>query len=280
MILKRFLRLCFAVFISGNFVACKTTVENTVSSSQPVIKIESLDKQLLAVVFGYACHPTTLSINKFSDDYAGFAQIEIEKLYPGTTALSFQGAGADQNPIPRRTIPLAVQYGKQLAAIVERVLSEEMEPQESSLVTRYAEVDLLLDKPLSIGELTQIASGNDYQARWAQGMIHELQSKGSLIKSYPFPIEYWKIGSQELFVLGGESVVSYSVKLKEIFGEQIFVMSYANDVMNYIPSEVIIEEGGYEGYIAHRVYGLPAQWDKSIEAAIINEAKKLASKEQ
>jgi len=244
----------------------------------PVIKIEAPDKQLMAVIFGYACHPTTLSINQFSGDYAGFAQLELEKRYPGTTALFFQGAGGDQNPIPRRSIPLAIQYGKQLAATVERVLSEEMQQQESSLITRYSEIDLLLDNPLPLEELHEIAKKDDYQARWAKGMISELKTKGHLIKSYPFPVGYWQIGQQKLFVLGGESVISYSLKLKQIFGGQIFVLSYANDVMGYIPSEVVLEEGGYEGDTSQRVYGLPSKWSSGVESAIISELENIATK--
>ena len=49
-------------------------------------------------------------------------RLRLEKSHPGVTAMFFQGAGADQNPLPRRTIPLARQYGKELAASVERVL--------------------------------------------------------------------------------------------------------------------------------------------------------------
>jgi len=244
----------------------------------PVIKIEAPDKQLIAVIFGYACHPTTLSINQFSGDYAGFAQIELEKRFPGATAMFFQGAGGDQNPLPRRTIPLAVQYGKQLAATVERVLSEEMQQQESSLITQYSEIDLLLDDPLPLEELQEIAKNGDYQARWAKGMISELKTNGQLIKSYLFPVGYWQLGEQKLFVLGGESVIAYSLKLKQIFGEQIFVMSYANDVMGYIPSVVILEEGGYEGDTSQRVYGLPSKWSSTVESAIISELKNIATK--
>ncbi|MDD3504641.1 MAG: hypothetical protein PHE63_11255, partial [Eubacteriales bacterium] len=244
----------------------------------PVIKIEKPDKQLLAVVFGYACHPTTLSINKFSGDYPGFAQIELEKRFPGTMAMFFQGAGGDQNPLPRRTIPLAIQYGKQLAATVERVLSEDMPQQESRLITLYSEIDLQLEEPLPDEELQMIANGSDYQARWAKGMISELKTKGYLIQSYPFPVGYWQIGQQKLFVLGGESVISYSLKLKQIFGEQIFVMSYANDVMGYIPSEIVLEEGGYEGDTSQRVYGLPSKWRKSVEGSIIGKLKRIATK--
>ena len=261
-----------------NSITPTTELKGPNDYAVPVIKIESPDKQLLAVVFGYACHPTTLSINMFSGDYAGFAQIELEKRYPGVTAMFFQGAGADQNPLPRRTIPLAIQYGKQLAATVERVLSEEMPQQESNLITRYSEIDLLIDDPLPTEELQVIAKGSDYQARWANGIISELKTKGHLIKSYPFPVGYWQIGQQKLFILGGESVIAYSVKLKQTYGEQIFVMSYANDVMGYIPSEVILEEGGYEGDTSQRVYGLPSKWSKSVESKIISELKNITTK--
>lgn len=241
----------------------------------PVIKIANSDDEIIAVVFGYACHPTVLSGNQFSGDYAGFAQIELERLYPGATAMFFQGAGADQNPIPRHKVSLAVQYGKQLAAAVEQVLSEDMEKQESQLVTQYIEVELPFDKPLTQLQLQEIAQRNDYQARWAKEMIEEYEKNGEYIKSYSYPIGFWRIGNQDIVVLGGEVTVAYAVKLKEIFGDKLFVMAYANDVMGYIPSAVIIDEGRYEGDIAQRVYGLPAKWDKSIEPIIIDNVKKV-----
>nr|MBI1230342.1 hypothetical protein [Cytophagales bacterium] len=94
----------------------------------PVIKIETTEGALLSVIFGYACHPTVLDHYGWSGDYPGYAQIELEKLFPGTVAMFFQGASGDQNPIPRRSIPLAIQYGTSLAAAVERMLSEKMTP--------------------------------------------------------------------------------------------------------------------------------------------------------
>src|SRR5690554_4763731 len=65
----------------------------------PVIKVTDLSGEVQAIAFGYACHPTVLSGYDWSGDYPGFAQLEIEKLYPGATALFFQGGGADQNPL-------------------------------------------------------------------------------------------------------------------------------------------------------------------------------------
>jgi hypothetical protein len=73
---------------------------------------------------------------------------------------------------------------------------------------------------------------------------------------------------QLLFAMGGEVLVDYAHGLKRIFGQDAFVMGYTNDVMSYIPPAYVLEEGGYEGAIAHRVYGLPGKWTPDIEPKI------------
>ena len=65
---------------------------------------------------------------KFCGDYAGFAQIALEKAHPGAQAMFVAGCGADQNPLPRGTIELAEGYGEQLANAVERVLGGPLRP--------------------------------------------------------------------------------------------------------------------------------------------------------
>jgi neutral ceramidase len=237
----------------------------------PVLKVENNKGQMLAVVFGYACHTTTLGIYEFSGDYAGFAQIEVEKSYPGTTAMFFMGAGADINPMPRRTIPLAQQYGRELAAAVSRVLQEEMSELEPSMVTTYSELELKLSPPPSIKELTKIRDeGTGYQQRWAANQLKKLQEEGSLISSYPYPIQIWNLGHQVIAVLGGELVIEYAIELKKLFGHGTFVVGYANDVMAYIPSETILEEGRYEGESSQMVYGMPGTWEPGLQKRILN----------
>ena len=95
---------------------------------------------------------------------------------------------------------------------------------------------------------------------------------------YPYPIEVWKLGDQVIMALGGELVVEYSIGLKKLFGPDIFVLGYVNDDMAYIPSEEILEEGGYEGESSQMVYGLPSKWNPGIEAKIYEEMKKLGAK--
>lgn len=244
----------------------------------PVIKVVNRNGDLMAVAFGYACHNTTLSLYKWSGDYAGFAQAELEKMYPGATALFMQGCGADLNPLPRGNVQLAEQYGKELAAAVNRMLEEEMKPLRPELATSYSEIDLQLNTAPSREELQNVAeNGSGYEKRWAQNMIQQLDKGQALMSSYPYPVEVWKLGDQSMVALGGEVVVGYALELKRIFGEDVFVLGYSNDVMNYIPTALILREGGYEGASASMVYGLPATWKANIEADILQEVLKLAT---
>jgi neutral ceramidase len=254
-----------------------TEITGPGDAAVPVLKVADPKGKLLAIAFGYACHPTVLDIYKWSGDYPGYAQIELEKLYPGTTALFFQGAGADQNPLPRRSVPLAIQYGKTLAAAVERVLSEDMKPLDAKLATAYTEVNLSLTSVPTKSQLTALAEKTtDYQQRWAKRIIELIDKGEKFPTSYPFPLQVWKLGDQPIMTLGGELVVDYAINIKKIFGQETFVMGYSNDVMTYIPSTTILREGGYEGEVAAIVYGLPATWASDVEIEILNGIVQLA----
>jgi hypothetical protein len=246
----------------------------------PVIKVNDLQGNLLAVAFGYACHPTVLDQYEWSGDYPGFAQIELENTYPGTTAIFLSGAGADQNPLPRLTVGLAKQYGKELAAAVENVLEEDMRELMPQLSVSYSEIDLPMNQPMTENELLEIIQDSSayasYQQTWAERMLEKWKKQEPFISSYPYPLQVWQIGDQMVVNMGGEVVVEYAINLKQIFGQDIFVISYSNDVMAYIPSVTIIEEGGYEGLVSQQVYGLPNTWKPEIESMIIQEIINLA----
>lgn len=244
----------------------------------PVMKVTRPGGEIMAIAFGYACHPTVLDTTLLSGDYPGFAQIELEKEYPGAMALFFQGAGADQNPMPRRTIPLARQHGRTLVAAVDRVLEEEMKELGPTLTFAYREVDLGLNPPPTRDELVEyrdsIARG--YQKQWAARILSKMEQGERFPDSHPFPLQVWMLGDQPLFTLGGETVVGYAIQLKKIFGHDVFVMGYSNDVVSYIPTAVILHEGGYEGCVAQQVYGLAGTWAYDIESVIVSNMVELA----
>lgn len=243
----------------------------------PVIRIVDARGKLKTIVFGYACHPTVLDLYQWSGDYAGFAQLELERAHPGVMALFFQGAAGDQNPLPRRTVPLARQYGRELAAAVERVLDEPMRNLTAQLRTAYSEIELPLSAPPTEAELTKTIQENEgYVKRWATRMLAETKQGKPFLRSYPYPLQIWKLGSQSILSFGGELVIQYALDCKRRFGQDIFVMGYSNDVMGYIPSATILQEGGYEGASSQMVYGLPSIWAPEIPNLIDQEITRLA----
>ena len=222
--------------------------------------------ELKAVVFGYACHSTTLGIQKFSGDYSGFTQIALEKSHPGALALFSAGCGADINPLPRRVVHLAERYGLMLAATVEETLLQKMQPLEPKLTTRIKTIPLeygALPEPAALAAAAK--NQTNYRGRWAARML-KLQADDDVPKTYPYPIQCWRVGDLLWLTMGGEVVVDFSLNFKKQYGPRTWVTSYCNDVMAYIPTFRVLQEGGYEGQSSMAVYGLPAdRWKENVE---------------
>jgi neutral ceramidase len=261
-----------------NNLAIQTELKGPNDFAVPVIKVVNAKGKIMAIAFGYACHNTVLGTYEWSGDYAGFAQKELEKRYPGVTALFFQGAGADQNPLPRRTVALAVQYGETLAASVDRVLKEKMNALTSELMLSYSEIDLKFEKASPtreelLGLMSDTSKTPDYLKASAKVLLSKLEKGEKLMTSYPYPLQVWKLGEQALVSMGGEVLVGYANELKKIYGQNLFVFGYSNDVMAYIPTHKVWKEGGYE---ASRSPIFTTPWASDIEEVIIREVKRLA----
>jgi len=249
-------------------------LKGPVDHDVPVLAVHDSAGELKAVVFGYACHCTVLSFYQWSGDYAAFAQMDLEKQHPGCVAMFWAGCGGDQNPLPRRTVELAKEYGGRLASAADKVLKEKMIPITGGLSAKYREIDLPLG---ALPDRKQIESDaqskNRYVAARAKMFLRQLDTGEALTKTYPYPIQTWKLGDQVQFItLGGEVVIDYAIRLKaELKGKQTWVAGYTNDVMAYIPSRRVLLEGGYEGASAMIYYGLPTTWAPEVEELIVKE---------
>ena len=248
-------------------------LKGPVDHDVPVLAARDAKGTLKGVVFGYACHATVMAYQKWSGDYPGFAQLDLEKTHPGATAMFFAGCGADQNPLPRRSVELAKNYGKQLADAVEAVLAKPMTALPAEWAGAYKEIDLpLADLPSRDALVKDSTSPDKYVASRAKMLLKRLEAGVPLPASYPYPVQSWRLGDLTLVTLGGEVVVDYALRLKRELGPQrTWVMGYANDVMAYIPSARVLKEGGYEGAGAMVYYGLPTVWGDKVEELIVAE---------
>ena len=252
-----------------------------VDHTVPVLVVEGKDGKPLAVVFGYACHNTTMQFYQWSGDYAGFAQIAVEKSLPGATAMFWTGCGADANPLPRSKIELCEKYGKELAeAAVGAIKSAK--PITGKFIAKYEKITLKFESVLTKQQLTAdtLSKTLAVQKR-AERLLKELEANGKIADTYPhYPVQTWAIGDQVLLVsLGGEVVIDYLLRLKKELttSRALWVVGYVNDVMAYVPSARVLKEGGYEADSSQIYYGMPGKWSASIEDAIIAKAKELAS---
>ena len=114
---------------------------------------------------------------------------------------------------------------------------------------RHAFFPLAMDPLPPTAQLETMASESaSYSQRWASRMLRELKNGVAQSREYPYPIQAFRLGGNQLWVtLGGEVVVDYGLRLKTELGDQTWISAYTNDVMAYIPSKRVLLEGGYEG---------------------------------
>lgn len=246
------------------------------------------ERQLQALLFGYACHATTLSANEINGDWPGYAQAYLEGNHPGATALFLNGASGDQNPYPRRLLAYAERHGRALATAVEAALETEARPLAGPLRAALQWVEIPYQAPPSRAELEERAAASDaYSAGHAKLLMQLLDGGGGLPKSYPVPVQVLRVGGDlVLAAIGGEVVVDYALRIKSELGDgedkaAVWFAGYSNDVMTYIPSRRVLEEGGYEGGGSMR-YGRsilhPAPWDPSIEERLVGAVREMAGR--
>lgn len=247
--------------------------DGPVDRDVPVIRISTPDGKLQAVLFGYACHNTTLGGDNYmiNGDYAGFAQIELEKAHPGVTAMFFQGCGGDQNPEPRGTMELAEQHGKSIAGVVEKVLAGELRTVRPPVRTDYTVVDLEL-RPFDIGIYEKdIMSSNRALQRRAKVMLLAYNN-GWDLSHFAYPVQAIRFNNDlTILALGGEVVVDYSLwAKKEYKNENIFVAGYCNEVICYIPTRRVLNDGGYEPNSSLINYLLPGPFADNVEDKVLS----------
>ena len=161
-------------------------LKGPVDHEVPVLTVRDGQGTVKGIVFGYACHATVLSHYLWCGDYPGFAQLALEKKYPEATALFFAGCGADQNPLPRRTVELAEAYGKQLADAVDQVIKAPMPAVAPSLQTSLARIDIPFGElPTREKVMADLDSKDRYIAARARLLFDEFKQKGGAGQDIP-----------------------------------------------------------------------------------------------
>lgn len=225
--------------------------EGVVDHDVPVLTVTTADNRLAAILFGYACHNTSMSIKQWHGDYAGHAQAMIEEAHPGTVALFMMGCGGDQNAYPRFSPIFSMRHGQSLATAVEAAIDAKPKPITGPLHIDWQTTRLDYESIPTAADLEKrLETSSGYDRKWDERRLFAL-NKGELRDHYDFPVQLVRFGDALTFVgLGGETCVDYSLRLKREFTGpgKLWIAGYCNDVLAYIPSKRVLHEGGYEAY--------------------------------
>lgn len=264
---------------TAGFAANRRPQGGPVDHDLPFLVIRDGEGQVRAVYFSYACHCVTLSLNQISGDWAGYAQEGIQELYPGAIALASVGCGADADPnsgVTGGNIAVCRGQGMEIALEIQRVIEAGLTPLRSKPEARYGRVELPLDPARSREEWNDRVQRGGAVGYHASVNLARLDRGETLPTQINYPVQTWVFGDELAVVfLPGETVVDYALRLKSEFDRQrLWVNGYANDGRCYLPSERILEEGGYEGGDAMIYYDVPQRFAPGLEEKVISEVRR------
>jgi putative membrane-bound dehydrogenase-like protein len=257
-----------------DFAVNRRTKGGPVDRDLPVLIVRDLKGKVRAIYVNYACHCVTLSNNKISGDWAGYAQELIRDDFPDAIALVSVGCGADSNPrsgVTGDKTALAARQGAEIAREVKRLANGYLTPVTGKLTASVRRFELPLADPPSREQWEAKAKRTDAIGYHARVNLARLDRKEALKSKIDYSVQTWRFGdSLAMVFLPGEVVVDYSLRLKrELDGLRLWINAYANDAPCYIPSERVLKEGGYEGGGAMVYYDLPGPFRPGLEAKIL-----------
>ena len=259
------------------FAKNRRTPGGPVDHDLPILVVKSADDGAVrAIYLSYACHCVTLSDNKISGDWSGYAQEAIERTHPGVIALVSIGCGSDSNPssgVTGSNTAAAADQGAQILDEVDRLLGGTLKPVSGDLVAVLSHIDIPLNPVPSKEELETLAAAGGPAGYNAEYQLEKLKRGEDLQSKLDYPVQTWAFGdSLAMVFLAGEVCADYSLRLKsELDPERLWMHGYSNDFCAYIPSERLLKEGGYGGGAEVVYFALPNTLATGVEEKIIGQ---------
>ncbi|WP_285749602.1 hypothetical protein [Lentzea sp. NBRC 105346] len=236
---------------------------DTVLNTVPVLRVDTVDDELFAVVFGAACHPVSRGKDDVFDGEFPAVAAELIEDELGVPALFVQGACGDQEAhdphIPATTDLIGGILGREVVHLVDEA---DFTPLTGPIGTALVEIDLPFNVDTSKPSVRAMLR-EKYQARhdslnpldvdWRHAdVMLKLIDDGDLPTSIPMPIQRWNLGGLSILALAHEPLSAYHVRLRKMFPGNLWVMGYANECEAYVADNDTLRSGGnlHGGYEA------------------------------
>lgn len=238
----------------GESAGMLPTPRRPIDMDVPVLRVLSPDAEVRAVVFSYACHPTTMGGSKLGTDYPGPARDVIREDIPGAVPIFLQGCGGDVKPrniSDRRfasgPIEAVYEIGHELGRAVQAALCGNPEPLGETLAASSETVQLPARDPMTEEEMQKLQAGNRWEQKWAEAAREVIDEEGGLARVLPVQVQALNIGGMAICGMGGEICSGNGLELKGRLDDvRLWTLGYSNLLRCYVASRGQHADGGYE----------------------------------
>jgi len=228
-----------------------------------------------AVIFNYTCHPSMIDTDYVSADYPGRARTTIQQAFGKEVVVLFmqgfcgniRARTVENNEFRAGTWEDVDDYGNTLGSKVVDVCKDTMKELKGGITSKIANISLPL-KALPERQFLKkcIENGTAPEVTWANKM---LQHYNSLKVELPFTAQIISIGDDfHIVALSGEVCVEYADYIKRNNNNVFITAGYCNGAPGYIPTSLMLRQGGYEPDGSTIYYGMPAQFDELVEDVV------------
>jgi len=264
----------------------------------PLIRVHFKDKNKKVLLVNHGCHPTGLGqAEMISADFPGYFRQTLIARGLADGVMFLQGALGTVKEASRdngrmrfcQDARSAQDNGELLAEKVIEALEKGLQKVTGPMAWTAGRVELPL-KPLPPAEALEQISLNDQAPapvrRWAADVLARYPS-GEFPRRLGLKFQCLALGPDLRFIaLPGEPAAELAVQIRSLAEnpEGVFILGCTNGLACYLPTETMLQEGGYEVDASPFIYRHLSALDQGTETAMIGSIqdalKNLESKEE
>lgn len=251
--------------------------QGTTYDNVPICMVQALDGRPVCLMFSIACHPSSISGFEVSADYPGMAMKLIGEKLGVDCALFLQGCGGDAKArtlvvdgVFRGSPEGADEAGRIVANDVIALLDCGLEEVQPDLATATDTAVCPMAPLPNRAQLEQLAEDKDELKReCAKYQLRILDHGYELPTAIPLTVHGVRLADGVRMVgLEGEAVAELGHVINDFYGSGLtFPLGYTDGCQLYLPTEKVLNEGGYEATSAHE-YAWPANFARGIEEPV------------
>jgi len=245
--------------------------------SVPVLRLDGIDGQPIAILTAHACHPVVLAAynRQYTADFPHYVRAALEAANPGSIAVFLTGCAGDIStghsphssistvPTADRTYAEAERLGHKIAASAAAATLRRFGGGVNA-AARSVALDFERNEttPLPVLAAEWRAKAAESDPAWATLYECWADWAGTIalqpLKPWIGKVTVLDWAGVRLSFMPGEMFAQSALNVRGDTERVHFVNGFADGVPGYIPPETEYPFGGYEVLEAHRYYGLPA----------------------